>query len=181
MATTPTFTFAFAQNMQQQLLNAQFFDNLVMMSVTAVAMLKGGQMVHYVYNQARRLWQTQEAQPRSSDSSTGGRSIRRVLRFEDIVFTPQPPAQQGQAQGPVIRRVIRLEVGQQFLPVNNSDDHDNYDHNDNHDDHDREKADSSAVAALERVHRRKGVRARQTLETHGTTTAATLGRRRSRT
>ena len=80
---------AFVQNeLHAQAMQEQFFENLVMMGVTAVSMLKGGQMVHYVYNQARRLWQTQETAPPSSDSSIGGRSTRRALGFEDIVLTP---------------------------------------------------------------------------------------------
>ena len=154
--------------MQQQLANEQFFDNLVVMGVTVASMLKGGQMAHYAYNQARKLWQSKEAQPPSPDSGNttteGQRSIRRAFGFEDATLTPEQPSQQEQVQqqqvqvqpqGPMIRQAIRLEVGQQFLPVNDHDDHDDHNHHDNHDDHDHKTADSSAAIVLERVHQGK--------------------------
>ena len=148
------FELAFTQNVQ--VMQEQFFDNLVFMGVAVVTMMKGSQVVHYVYNRTRRFWQANDAQPPTPESTTTEeqRSTRRALGFEEIAFTPSTPQQQVpiQQQGPVTRQVVRLEVGQQFLPVDDNDDHD---HNDNHDDHDRKKADSSAVAALDRVQQGK--------------------------
>ena len=61
MAGAATFDPAFAQNVQT--MNEQFFDNLLVMGVTAISTVKGCQIVRYAYNTARKFWQSEAAQP----------------------------------------------------------------------------------------------------------------------
>ena len=151
------FDLAFAQDVQA--MDEQFFDNLLVMGVTVISTVKCGRIMRYVYNKATKHWQPTVAQPPTPETTEQDseqsidHSTRRALGFEDITLTPEPQQQQQQAhlqqQGPAVRQVNQLEVGQQMVPVNDHDDHNNYDHNDN------DKASSSHAVVLEHVSRGK--------------------------
>ena len=80
-----TFTPAYIQNV-----NEQFFNNIFALGFTAVSLMKGGRMINYVYNQTKKLWQTEEeaGEPTSGSSNGTQRSTRRALGFEEITLIP---------------------------------------------------------------------------------------------
>ena len=151
MASANTWEPAYIQNVQAQY--AQLFQMAMKMGLGVVGLQMGSNMVNFYYDKVRKHWKPGEPGdvpalqdgPQSSSSQSAGdlRSTRRALGFQEIEPIPDSEQQRQQQQpeppqppqqfGKVVQQRLRIEVGQQMVPV---DDYNDYNHDNYDDDHD---------------------------------------------
>ena len=158
MAFPEQFVPAYVQNIlavQQQ--NVELFQTAIRLGLGVVGVQIGQHVISFTYDKVKKFWkadigpndqyQASQWQKPDSSGSGGDRSTRRAMGFEEIELTPgnsqvqpqqqpqmEPPQPQLQPQpGKVTQQRLRIEAGQQMVPVDDYNDDHNHNHDDNHD------------------------------------------------